>query len=68
MSAMAPVRVVSVDVDLENNEADIIVPNEQLSLAIGRGGVAARLVANLLKMKINIISVKQAQEIGIENK
>lgn len=65
---MAPVRVVSVDVDLENNEADIIVPNEQLSLAIGRGGVAARLVANLLKMKINIISVKQAQEIGIENK
>ncbi|ATG97458.1 transcription termination factor NusA [Mesoplasma lactucae] len=65
MNAMAPVRVVSVDVDEENNEADIIVPDEQLSLAIGRNGIAARIVANLLKMKINILSVSQAQELGI---
>jgi N utilization substance protein A len=62
---MAPVRVISVDVDEENHEADIIVPNEQSSLAIGKSGMAARLVANLLKMKINIISLTQATELGI---
>jgi N utilization substance protein A len=68
INAMAPVRVISVDVDEENNEADIIVPNEQSSLAIGRQGMAARLVANLLHMKINIIPLTQAEELGIEVK
>jgi len=65
INAMAPVRVISVDVDEEENEVDIIVPNEQSSLAIGKSGMAARLVANLLKMKINIISLTQAGEFAI---
>lgn len=61
MNAMAPVRVISVSVDEENNECDVIVPNEQVSLAIGKSGVASRLVANIVKMHVNVYSYANAQ-------
>ncbi|ATZ18694.1 transcription elongation factor NusA [Williamsoniiplasma somnilux] len=61
INAMAPVRVISVNIDEENNECDVIVPNEQLSLAIGKSGMAARLVVNLVKMRINIYSLENAK-------
>jgi N utilization substance protein A len=66
MNAMAPVRVISVTVDEENGECDVIVPNEQLSLAIGKSGNAARLVANLLKIRVNIYSYANAIEDKLE--
>ncbi|AUF83503.1 transcription termination factor NusA [Mesoplasma syrphidae] len=66
MNAMAPVRVISVSVDEENGECDVIVPNEQLSLAIGKSGIAARLVANLLKIRVNIYSYANALEDKVE--
>ncbi|WP_031543156.1 transcription termination factor NusA [Mesoplasma photuris] len=66
MNAMAPVRVISVSYNEEDGECDVIVPNEQLSLAIGKSGIAARLVANLLKLRVNIFSYENAITDGIE--
>ncbi|AKX33987.1 transcription elongation factor NusA [Spiroplasma litorale] len=66
MNSLAPVRVISISIDEENNECFIVVPNEQLSLAIGKKGMAARLVANLVNMKINIYSLDVANEKEIE--
>ncbi|QHX36577.1 transcription termination factor NusA [Spiroplasma sp. BIUS-1] len=68
MNSLAPVKVISIDIDEENNECFIVVPNEQLSLAIGKKGMAARLVANLVNMKINIFSLDNAKEKDIEIK
>ncbi|AUM62568.1 transcription termination factor NusA [Spiroplasma monobiae] len=68
MNSLAPVKVISIDIDEENNECFIVVPNEQLSLAIGKKGMAARLVANLVNMKINIFSLENAKEKEIEIK
>ncbi|SRX64055.1 transcription termination/antitermination protein NusA [Mycoplasma mycoides subsp. capri] len=42
------------------DEYDIVVPDTQLSLAIGKQGVAAKLIASLLKTKINIFSYSTA--------
>ncbi|AHI52737.1 transcription termination factor NusA [Spiroplasma culicicola] len=61
MNSLAPVKVISIDLDEEANECFVVVPNEQLSLAIGKKGMAARLVANLVNMKINILSLENAQ-------
>ncbi|WP_339034794.1 transcription termination factor NusA [Spiroplasma endosymbiont of Cantharis rufa] len=68
MNSLAPVKVISIDINEENNECFIVVPNEQLSLAIGKKGMAARLVANLVNMKINIFSFENAKEKEIEIK
>ncbi|AGR42030.1 transcription termination factor NusA [Spiroplasma diminutum] len=68
MNSLAPVKVISIDINEENNECFIVVPNEQLSLAIGKRGMAARLVANLVNMKINIFSLENAKEKEIEIK
>ncbi|AKU79566.1 transcription termination factor NusA [Spiroplasma turonicum] len=66
MNSLTPVRVISIDIDEDNNECFIVVPNEQLSLAIGKKGMAARLVANLVNMKINIYSLNVAIEKEID--
>lgn len=66
INAMTPVRVISIELDEEFDEVTIIVPNEQLSLAIGRHGISSKLVANLIQLKVNIISLNDAAEYGIE--
>jgi N utilization substance protein A len=63
---MAPVRVISIDLDLEYEEVTLVVPDEQLSLAIGRHGVSSKLVANLINLKVNIVSLSDAAGFGIE--
>ncbi|PPE06383.1 transcription termination factor NusA [Mesoplasma corruscae] len=63
INAMAPVKVISVNEVF--GEYDIVVPNEQLSLAIGKFGMAAKLVANLLKRRINIYSLESAKEANV---
>jgi N utilization substance protein A len=63
---MAPVRVISIDLDLEYEEVTLVVPDEQLSLAIGRHGVSSKLVANLINLKVNIVSLSDAADFGIE--
>ncbi|CBW54062.1 transcription termination factor NusA [Mycoplasma mycoides] len=58
INAMTPVKVISIN--KIGDEYDIVVPDSQLSLAIGKQGVAAKLIASLLKTKINIFSYSTA--------
>ncbi len=50
------VKILSMDLDFNNKIAKIIVPDEQLSIAIGKEGYNARLSATLTKWKIDIKS------------
>lgn len=59
-NALSPAKVVSVEVDTEEKSARVIVPDYQLSLAIGREGQNARLAARLTGYKIDIKSESQA--------
>ena len=52
--ALSPARVVGVAVDPESNTATVIVPDNQLSLAIGKEGQNARLAAKLTGWRIDI--------------
>lgn len=54
--ALSPARVREVIVDDETKEATVIVPDDQLSLAIGREGQNARLAAKLTGWKVDIVS------------
>ncbi len=55
-SALAPAENLSIEVDESNKVATIAVPEDQMSLAIGRGGQNVRLAAKLTGYKINITS------------
>ena len=59
-NALSPARVTRVDIDEENNYATIIVPDDQLSLAIGKEGQNARLAARLTGWHIDIKSASFA--------
>ncbi len=59
-NALSPAKVVSVEVDTEEKSARVVVPDYQLSLAIGREGQNARLAARLTGYKIDIKSESQA--------
>lgn len=59
-NALSPAKVVSVQVDGEEKSAKVIVPDYQLSLAIGKEGQNARLAARLTGYKIDIKSQTQA--------
>lgn len=61
-NALSPSKVVSVDVNIEEKTAKVIVPDYQLSLAIGKEGQNARLAARLTGYKIDIKSETQAQD------
>lgn len=66
-NALAPAKVLEVIiVDEKNKQSIVIVPNDQLSLAIGKKGQNARLAHQLTGWKIDIKSVKQAAEQGIK--
>jgi transcription termination/antitermination protein NusA len=66
--ALSPARVREVLVDDENKQATVIVPDDQLSLAIGREGQNARLAARLTGWRVDIRSEtefsKQETEAG----
>ena len=59
-NALRPSPVISVDVDEEEGIARVVVPDEKLSLAIGKEGQNARLAARLTDYKIDIKSESQA--------
>jgi N utilization substance protein A len=61
-NALSPADVVSIEVDEDNRICKVIVPDDQLSLAIGREGQNVRLAARLTGWKIDLTSVKKAQE------
>lgn len=55
-NSLSPSEVVDVKIDEENKSTTVIVPDHQLSLAIGKRGQNARLAAKLTGWKIDIIS------------
>ena len=63
-NALSPSKVVAVLADPDNKEALVVVPDFQLSLAIGKEGQNARLAARLTGFKIDIKSETQARESG----
>ncbi len=64
-NALSPSQVVDVLVDEANQSTTVIVPDYQLSLAIGKKGQNARLAAKLTGWKIDIKSETDAKEAGI---
>lgn len=64
-NALSPAKVICVVADEEEREAQVIVPDYQLSLAIGKEGQNARLAARLTGYKIDIKSETQARELGL---
>lgn len=63
-NALSPAKVISVIADGDEKSAKVVVPDYQLSLAIGREGQNARLAARLTGFKIDIKSETQAREAG----
>lgn len=62
--ALSPAKVISVIADADEKTAKVVVPDYQLSLAIGKEGQNARLAARLTGFKIDIKSETQAREAG----
>ena len=63
-NALSPAKVIYVIADADERTADVVVPDYQLSLAIGKEGQNARLAARLTGFKIDIKSESQAKEAG----
>lgn len=59
-NALAPAEISKVFLDEENKEMEIVVPDTQLSLAIGKRGQNVRLAAKLTTWKLDIISLTSA--------
>lgn len=53
-NALSPAKVISIDINEEEHKADIVVNENELSLAIGKGGQNVRLAAKLTGWKIDI--------------
>ncbi|WP_432355008.1 transcription termination factor NusA [Sporosarcina sp. A2] len=64
-NALSPSKVLDVQVKEEDRSTTVIVPDYQLSLAIGKRGQNARLAAKLTGWKIDIKSETDARELGI---
>ena len=70
VNALSPARVVSVDIMADDefaHEAMVVVPDDQLSLAIGREGQNVRLAHKLTGWKIDIKSVSQMEQAETQN-
>lgn len=61
-SALLPAKIMAVDIKEEDKFAQVIVADDQLSLAIGKAGQNARLAAKLTNWKIDIKSESQFRE------
>lgn len=62
VNALAPAEVAKVVLDEDNNRMDVVVPDEQLSLAIGRRGQNVRLASMLTGWDIDILTEKEESE------
>lgn len=60
--ALSPAKVISVEIDEITKSARVIVSDDKLSLAIGKGGQNVRLAAKLTNWKIDVKSESRAQE------
>ncbi|WP_280768940.1 transcription termination factor NusA [Salipaludibacillus daqingensis] len=64
-NALSPSKVLQVKVNAEDKMTQVVVPDYQLSLAIGKRGQNARLAAKLTGWKIDIKSQTDAEELGL---
>ncbi|PIT08481.1 transcription termination factor NusA [Snodgrassella alvi] len=62
INALSPAEVTRILIDEDNHSVDVIVAEDQLALAIGRGGQNVRLAAELTGWQLNIMTVDEAQE------
>jgi len=67
-AALSPAKVIQVEISEKKNQAEITVPEDQLSLAIGIQGQNVRLAAKLTGWKIDIVPQKPAKEKPSEKK
>ncbi|MCK5510304.1 transcription termination/antitermination protein NusA [Candidatus Parcubacteria bacterium] len=65
-NALSPAKIGKIDMNEETKKATVTVPNDQLSLAIGKSGQNARLAAKLTGWKIDIVEDKSASEAEAE--
>jgi len=65
-NSLSPAIISSVIANADYKTAVVIVPDDQLSLAIGKGGKNARLASKLLNWKVDIKSETEALNEGIE--
>lgn len=65
-SALLPAQIMAVDIKEEEHFAQVIVPDDQLSLAIGKSGQNARLAAKLTNWKIDIKSETQFRKMLLQ--
>ncbi len=61
INALAPAEISSIMVDEENRSMDIVVDDENLAQAIGRGGQNVRLASELTGWELNIMTVEESQ-------
>lgn len=61
-AALSPSPVLRVEEGVSDNHARVVVPNDKLSLAIGKGGMNVRLAAKLTGWKIDVKSEQKAEE------
>jgi len=61
-AALSPAKVLNVEINNEKKEATVTVPEDQLSLAIGKRGQNVRLAAKLTGWKIDIVGIKNDGE------
>lgn len=62
INALSPAEVTRILIDEDHHSVDVIVAEDQLALAIGRGGQNVRLAAELTGWQLNIMTVDEAQE------
>ncbi len=62
MNALSPAKILNIELNEDNKKARVKVSNDQLSLAIGKGGQNARLAAKLTGWKIDIVEDKELEE------
>jgi N utilization substance protein A len=60
-NALSPAKVISIDIDEEEHKAEVVVADDQLSLAIGKGGQNVRLAAKLTGWRIDIKGMEGAE-------
>ncbi len=68
VNALSPTKVARVEVNKDENKAKVVVPEDQLSIAIGKGGQNVRLASKLTGFDIDIVAEQEAPEAVIESK
>ncbi|MDO5686622.1 MAG: transcription termination factor NusA [Neisseria sp.] len=62
INALSPAEVTRILIDEDNHSVDVVVEEDQLALAIGRGGQNVRLAAELTGWNLNIMTLAEADE------